>query len=61
MTGARATRLPQGIALLKEVFDSYRPEDFFFAKLMIVRQALEGTALKKEKKFYSKEVRQAKT
>lgn len=86
----KSNKTASGVALLKEVFDSYGPEDFFSATLNPkiqydketkkpyiqinekfnqdlfwkeflpkVRQALEGIALKKEKKFYSKEVRQA--
>lgn len=86
----KSNKTATGVALLKEVFDSYGPEDFFSATLNPkiqydkttkkpyiqinekfnqdlfwkeflprVRQALEGIALKKEKKFYSKEVRQA--
>ena len=86
----QSNKTATGVALLKEVFDSYGPEDFFSATLdpkihydkktkkpyiqinekfnqdlfwkeflPRVRQALEGIALKKEKKFYSKEVRQA--
>jgi len=86
----KSNKTATGVALLKEVFDSYDPEDFFSATLdpkihydkntkkpyiqinekfnqdlfwkeflPRVRQALEGIALKKEKKFYSKEVRQA--
>lgn len=86
----KSNKTASGVALLKEVFDSYGPEDFFSATLNPkiqydkrtkkpyiqinekfnqdlfwkeflprVREALEGIALKKEKKFYSKEVRQA--
>lgn len=86
----KSNKTASGVTLLKEVFDSYGPEDFFSATLNPkiqydkktkkpyiqinekfnqdlfwkeflprVREALEGIALKKEKKFYSKEVRQA--